>query len=94
MVSNIGVGNDSTHAKTQLKTMPKETRDLFFMKTYELDFPLKHPMHVYTDFDYRNKLLKKYNRNTIFKRVNYRFRTILLKLIHGNIADIIRRKLK
>ena len=46
LVSNIGLTKNSTHSNTSKKYLPKATANLFEMKTYELEFPLKHPKHV------------------------------------------------
>ena len=38
--------------------MPKVTASLFEMKTYDLEFPLKHPKHVMINESYLNKVEK------------------------------------
>lgn len=43
LISCIGVGAGATHATDHYLKMPKSIRRLFFMNTYELDFPIKHP---------------------------------------------------
>lgn len=59
MISNMGCDSSAAHA-TELKKMPRATRNLFNMKTYEMEFPMKHPKFVIADAEYekkRNKIL-------------------------------------
>lgn len=49
MISNIGNVGESTHGVSDIKLLPKGIRRIFNMKTYEIDFPLKHPPYVMED---------------------------------------------
>lgn len=55
MINNIGLGSDSAHFDS-IKMLPKKIRPLFNMKTYEYDFPLKHPVCVIPDDYYAKKV--------------------------------------
>lgn len=96
MIRNIGYGADSTHSG-ELKNMPFGIRKLFNMKTYELDFPLKHNEYVIPDVEYekkRNRILA-YNYpliNTYRKSVQ-----LVKKIFKGEfkkIFETIKRKSK
>jgi hypothetical protein len=63
LISNIGIAADSTHATDSIKKLPPKIRKLFFMKTHELEFPLKHPKYVINDMHYRNKVLNMLSAN-------------------------------
>jgi hypothetical protein len=56
LISNIGIASDSTHSVDSLVKLPKDIRKLFFMKTYELEFPLKHPKYVINDMYYQDEV--------------------------------------
>ena len=59
LISNIGCTENSAHA-AELKRMPRGIRRVFNMKTYEIEFPLKHANYVIPDVDYekrRNKIM-------------------------------------
>lgn len=56
LVSNIGVGSDSMHSADDLKKIPKGWRQLYFMKTYELEFPLKEPEFMVRDLKYEQRV--------------------------------------
>lgn len=49
LISNIGIATTSTHTVSSLEHMPPKFRHLYFKKTYEYTFPLKHPKYVVED---------------------------------------------
>lgn len=53
MISNIGFGADQTHPQ-EWDLMPKALRNIFYMKTHEIEFPLRHPKYVVCDIDHVN----------------------------------------
>lgn len=56
MTCNIGIAAESTHAVNDIRLLPKKVRKQLYMKTYELDFPLKHPKCVLDEKIYKHKL--------------------------------------
>ena len=55
MVCNIGFGEGA--ANTELSKMSKSIQRLFNMKTYEFEFPLKHPQIFIEDKNYEKKVV-------------------------------------
>lgn len=51
MICNIGCSEQGAHA-TAYKLMPRGIRQVFNMKTYELEMPMKHPRFVIPDAGY------------------------------------------
>lgn len=49
LISNIGLTNDSSHASSSLKQIPKGLQKVFFGERYPMEFPLKHPQYVIED---------------------------------------------
>ena len=58
MICNIGVGKGSTHSSDDINKLTKGIRQVFFMKTYEYNFPLKHPKYVIEDKNYQKKVYR------------------------------------
>jgi len=56
MISNIGIAEESTHSTNDIRLLPQRIRKLFFMKTYEIDFPLKHPQEIKRDYRFERKM--------------------------------------
>ena len=52
MINNIGMTEDSTHTASSYNLLPSGIRDVYFMKTYEIKFPLKHPKYSIVDDRY------------------------------------------
>lgn len=59
LISNIGVGNGSVHTGANIKQLPKALHNQYHMKTYELEFPLKHPEFVIADYFFEKAREKK-----------------------------------
>lgn len=57
-ICNVGVGADSTHAQNITATKYIKYKNMLFMPTHELDFPLKHPDFCACDLDYHNLVYK------------------------------------
>ena len=58
MTCNIGVALESTHSVSQISRLNRSIRKVFFQKTYEYTFPLKHPQYVVEDINYEKKVNK------------------------------------
>ncbi len=58
MISNIGNVGESTHGVADISLLPKGIRRIFNMKTYDYDFPLKHPPYVIDDLIFLKKLYR------------------------------------
>lgn len=58
MTCNIGVGVETTHSVSDLYKLSRSTRRQLYMKTYELEFPLKHPRYVQADYRHWVKVKK------------------------------------
>lgn len=91
MISNIGTTKNSTHSG-DIQKIPRGLRKVFYMKTYELSFPLKHPRYIIPDINYekaRNKIMGyNYKRISLFRKAE----TVLLLLIHGGLYHRLRDK--
>lgn len=57
MICNRGCRADSSHADDK-KLLPKGIQRLFDMRTYEMDFPLKHPRWVIPDIRYQKAVYR------------------------------------
>lgn len=93
MMSNIGCTEDSAHA-SEYKLMPRTLRGIFNMKTYEYDFPLKHPKYMIADREYKSHEEKVLGRNrpirVFFRRIEGIFLAIKYKGLSGIMKKIKR----
>ena len=56
LISNIGIAATSTHSTDSVEKLPHGIRRVFNMKTYELDFPLRHPKYIMEDIEYQKRV--------------------------------------
>lgn len=95
LISNYGCGSDSTHSSSY-KVLPKSEQKLYYSKTYDYSFPLKHPQYVVSDLVFQSKTRKLYGRNNPFKNVYKRvckfFKTLLYEGFSGLIRKIKKNK--
>lgn len=58
MITNIGIGSETTHATNDIKKLPRIIRRLLYKERYEIEFPLKHPSLMVEDMDFKNEFNK------------------------------------
>lgn len=58
MVSNIGVGENSTHSVSSKNLLSDKAKSNFFGKTYEIDGYIKHPPYIFDLVRYRKAAIK------------------------------------
>ena len=59
MILNIGnTPEGSTHSAADLSLLPKGLRRIYTMKTFDIEFPLKHPKYVINDVEYQKALFR------------------------------------
>lgn len=86
LVSNIGLTDDSTHAVDSLRKLDKATQKLFFKKTFELDFPLKHPKYVIRNLEYE-RIHRKITGGNKINRIFRKIEGVSRRLIFSNYED-------
>lgn len=89
MVSNIGVGSDSMHSADNLKKIPKGYAQLFYMKTYEMSFPLKHPQFMVRDLKYERFVNRKLAWNSPFRQAWRKIVALLKAIQYGDFDRIV-----
>jgi len=58
MITNIGIGSETTHSTDSITKLPRATRRLLFKKRQELEFPLQHPQFMVEDIRFGVELCK------------------------------------
>lgn len=57
MIINIGnTPEGSTHSASGIEEIPHGLRRIYTMKSYEIEFPLKHPKYIIEDVDFQKKM--------------------------------------
>ena len=58
LTSNIGVGAGGSHGAGSMEVVPRGLRQVYYKKTYEYDFPLRHPRHMVPDTYYTERFCR------------------------------------
>ena len=82
MVHCLGISEHAAHNVANPKKLPKVTRRLFNMETYELTFPIKHPKYFARDREYEEEVQKIMGRNS-FVRIKRRVESIIRRIIYA-----------
>lgn len=90
MIRNIGMSDDSTHFSGSLKTIPKGLRRIFTMRSYDLEFPLKHPKYVIEDVSYKDRFYRANAWNHPWIKIGRSLEELWLNLKAGNFKQISR----
>jgi hypothetical protein len=97
LISNIGIGANASHGTSNLKTLPKGIKKIFFQTPHELNFPLTHPKYIIEEKGYTDAvkriMAKGYPLVAFYRRIE----SIILRIIHGEHKSLIkglRRRLK
>lgn len=90
MISNIGFSGESTHGAPSLNTLPKGIRRIFNMKTYDYEFPLKHPDYVIEDVDFRKKLFRIMAKGHPVIQKYRNIESVILRLRYGEGSSVIK----
>ena len=91
--TNIGVTPEATHGSS-LKRMPKKIRALFFMETFKMNFPIKHPEYIVPDYQFMNEMSKI---NCMGRPWLARYRRVIYfikSIFYGEFINILKKKLR
>lgn len=58
LINNIGMTEDSTHTAGSYDLLPSGVRDVYFMKTHDISFPLIHPKYKFVDDRFESSVNK------------------------------------
>ena len=83
LISNIGLSENGVHTTNNIKKLPKKSQQYYFAKTYDIEFPLRHPKYVVEDRHYYNAVTKKFKMG-LFDYIEMFAR----QLIFGGLKDL------
>lgn len=86
MICNIGFTGESTHGAADINLLPKELRKIFDMKTYDIEFPLKHPPYMIEDKQFLNEINKLMAKGRPIKRFFRKVESIFYRLKAGDFS--------
>lgn len=88
MINNVGASEDSTHYSA-FRTLPRRLKQLFTMKRYDIDFPLRHPRYVIEEVGYWKRFYKAQGWGYPLTKVGRSFEELALNIRYGNWSFIM-----
>lgn len=82
LITNIGVGGESTHSVSDIRLLPSGILPVFQVPTKSIDFPLIHPQYKLPDKIYEKKIHRLMGYD-IYVRIWRKCEIILRKMIYG-----------
>jgi len=58
LTTNIGVGAGGTHGAGSMDVVPNGLKQVYYKKTYDYEFPLRHPRHMVADVYYNKRFCR------------------------------------
>jgi len=90
LITNIGLTENGANSVTSLKFIPKGLRRVYFMKTHEMQFPLKHPNFVINDIEFRNKVERIMGVGHPFVNFYRTCESVFYRIIAGEFLNIMK----
>lgn len=90
LVSNWGCTKESAHS-TSYFLLPHAVKKLYYMQTYELDFPLRDPEYIIDDVYYANKVKRMNAKNMPIVRFSRKIERWILTIKYGVFFDELKR---
>jgi hypothetical protein len=90
LISNIGIGSETTHAVDSIDKLPKAIRNVMHMNTFDLEFPLKHPKYVLEDVDYKRKLDRVMGYGYPLVKIYRTLESVVYRVFLGDFKSVIK----
>lgn len=92
MIRNVGnTPEGSTHSMSSLDLIPKGIRRIYTMKSFEIDFPLKHPKYMINDVKYQEQLYRVMGFGHPWVQLWRRVEKAFLMIRHEGVSALVRK---
>lgn len=90
LITNIGLTENGANSVNSINLIPKGLRRIFFMKTYEVKFPLKHPKYVINDVEFKKRVDRIMAVGHPFVHIYRIWESIVYRLFAGDFSSIMK----
>lgn len=90
LISNVGLTENGANSLSSIKFTPRAMRQIYYMKTYELDFPLKHPKYIINDVEFKKKLDRLMGNGHPWVRFFRTIESITYRIIYGDFKGLLK----
>jgi hypothetical protein len=82
LITNIGLSEDGANSVSSIKMIPRGMRQIYFMRSYSIELPLKHPPIVMADNIFTKKLDRVMGSSGFLQRRYRRIESLFYRLIY------------
>ena len=90
LISNIGLTENGANSVNSLKLIPKGLRRVFFMETYDMEYPLKHPKYVINDIEFKMKVDRIMAVGHPFVKGYRLFESVIYRIFYGDFKSLLK----
>lgn len=87
LMTNIGITENSANSPSSMRLIPRSLRKLYCLRTYDLNFPLKHPKYIINDVEYKKKVDKFMGRSFEIKFFR-KLESLFYRIIYGDFKGL------
>lgn len=90
LISNIGLTKNSANSGGSINIIPKGLRRIYYMKTHELEFPLKYPKYVIDDVEFKRRVDRIMGFGHPLVNIYRTLESIFYRIINGDLESLLR----
>jgi hypothetical protein len=90
LISNIGMSENGANSVSSIRFMPRGLRSIYYMKTYTLEFPLKHPKYIINDLKFKKKLYRLMGDGYPMVKLFRNIESLIYRIFGGDFKLIIK----
>ncbi|NLF42032.1 MAG: hemolysin activation protein [Bacteroidales bacterium] len=90
LITNVGLTENGANSLSSIKFTPRAMCQIYYMKTYDLDFPLKHPKYIINDVEFKKKLDRLMGNGHPCVRFFRTIESITYRIIYGDFKSIFK----
>jgi len=90
LTKNIGLTTNSEHSQSSIKRVPRGLRKIYFMKSHEMEFPLKHPKFVINDIGFKKKVDRILGTGYPLVRLYRIIESVFYRILTGNFSSVVK----
>lgn len=86
MIHNVGLGVGGANSGSSLRTVPRALRSIYFMETYAIKTPLKHPRYISRDLFFESEIKKIMGKKSKAQALCRRCESFFYRIIFNEIS--------
>ena len=90
LIKNIGLTENGANSLGSIKFTPRAMRQIYYMETYEFEFPLRHPKYIINDVGFEKKLNRLMGVGHPWVRSFRAIEAIIYRMVYGDFKGLVK----